>query len=62
MRRVKIVADLNKPYAHAAVDLKSGAVVLRHHEQYELIELCRRLEWRIVDGEERKLPRSDRPA
>ena len=62
MRRVKIVAGLNQPYAHAAVDAKTGAVVLRHHDRYALVELCRRLEWHIVDGKERKMPRSDSAA
>ena len=56
MRRVKIVAGPDKPYAHGAVDVKTGAVVLRHHDRYELVELCRRLEWQIIDGEKPRLP------
>jgi hypothetical protein len=62
MRRVKIVAGPNKPYAHAAVDVKTGAVVLRHQDRYGLVELCRRLEWHIIDGDKPKLPRRNRAA
>jgi hypothetical protein len=51
MRCVKIVQQPNKTYPYAAIDQQTGAVVLRHHDEVELIALCRRLEWNMDDAE-----------
>jgi len=48
MRTVKIVQQPSRSYPHAAVDLKTGSIVLKHHDDYTLISLCRRLGWTIA--------------
>jgi hypothetical protein len=48
MRKVKIVPQPSRSHPHAAVDLETGSVVLKHQDDYALIALCRRLGWTIA--------------
>jgi hypothetical protein len=57
MRKDRSTAQQN--LSLAAIDQQTGGVVLRHHDEVELIALCRRLEWNMDDAE-RETP-SGRP-
>jgi hypothetical protein len=48
MRKVKIVPRPSRSHPHAAVDLETGSVLLKHQDDYALIALCRRLGWTIA--------------
>ena len=51
MQHLKIVQQLDKTYPCAAIDQQTGGVVLRHHDDVELLALCHRLEWKMDDAE-----------
>lgn len=59
MRRVKIVAQMNKSYPFAVLDHHTGAVLLQHQKRDDLTDLCRRLGWVFEEeGARREDPRS----
>ena len=47
MRTVKIVEQPDRSHPHAAVDTRTGLVVLKYQDDYALIGLCRRLGWTV---------------
>ena len=51
MQHLKIVQQRDKTYPCAAIDQQTGGVVLRHHDDVELLALCHRLEWKMDDAE-----------
>jgi hypothetical protein len=55
MRRVQIIEEPDKAYPYAAVDQKSGEIPLRHRDKGDLITLCLRLDWAIVEAGEKRL-------
>ena len=50
-RRVQIRHEPRHEAVYAARDIRSGLVILRHHDRARLQAMCRRLGWQVLDGE-----------
>jgi hypothetical protein len=56
MRTVEIKQDANGQRRWIAVDRKSGEVVLRIHDEGLLRNICRSLDWKVVEPQSQHRP------
>jgi hypothetical protein len=62
MRTLAAFHSRTKPIPTLPLTNRRGGVALRHHDEVELIALCRRLEWNMDDAEREREKRPGQTA